>query len=438
MNSYLYKLYLSVKYRKKNYPVSPFSILKNLLESQWWPRDKVKSYQLDRLNELLLFSKNNVSYYSKILKDVKLPIESLEEFKNNVPKIKKSDIIDNRDDFRGLNYTDQYEHTTSGSSGDPLITYISGLADAHRKAAVLRFHNTWGIKESDKSVLIWRDSETPQKSTVAWLKDYMKRRLIVNVFSLNENSIKNYYDKIEKYKPKYIRGYKSGILELADLMELNNLRFKNFRMKLAIVTAEVLTDGERAFIEKVLECKVVNEFGSADAGFFAYECPKGSMHINEESVFMYANEDNSAIVTEFYNDSMPYINYLNDDAVIISEEQCECGRTSRIISEIVGRESGYALRTDGTKITQFIFMLIFHELYRYKIENSVKKFKVFQNKNSFKVQIVPLPDYGKNCEAYIEKRMQEELGEEIKIDFELVDSIERDKSGKLRYFTRET
>lgn len=433
----IYDLYLTLKYRRKKYPESPLTILKMLLESQWWPREKIRKYQLERLNDLVGHSKENVRFYSKWYDGLRLPLTSLRDFREQVPIIKKTDIIENRIDFQGSRYTEGYEHTTSGSSGDPLVTYISGMADAHRKAAVLRFHDTWGIKEKDKSVLIWRGNMDGRKSVFRWLKESMKRTLVVDVFSLNRNTILDNFNKIEKYKPKYIRGYRSGMMELAELMELNKLRFKSFKLDLVIVTAEVMVESDRTFMEEIFGCKVVNEYGSADAGFFAYECPKGSMHINEESVYIHTDDEDLAIITELYNDSMPYINYLNDDVVKISNAQCECGRTSRIITEIVGRESGFALRTNGTKVTQFIFMLIFHELYRFEVPDSVKKFKVFQNKNDFRIQIVPLSAYGKKCEEYIVKRMKEELGEEINIQFEMVEQVERDKSGKLRYFIRE-
>ena len=43
---------------------------------------------------------------------------------------------------------------------------------------------------------------------------------------------------------------------------------------------------ERRFIQDVFGVKVANEYGAADGGQFAFECPEGSLHVNEESVFM--------------------------------------------------------------------------------------------------------------------------------------------------------
>jgi phenylacetate-CoA ligase len=162
------------------------------------------------------------------------------------------------------------------------------------------------------------------------------------------------------------------------------------------------------------------------------------MHINEESVFIYTDENNNAIVTELFNNSMPYINYINDDIITISDNYCECGRTSRVIEKIIGRKSGYIIKPDGSKINQFILMVIFYEVYRYKFKNSIRKFKIFQKENLFRIEIIPLENFNDSCKDYISKRMYEEIGSQIRIEFQLVDNIERDKSGKFRYFIRES
>lgn len=220
-------------------------------------------------------------------------------------------------------------------------------------------------------------------------------------------------------------------------MEKKNLRFVNFDLKVATVTAEKLYENERKYIETVLGCKVANEYGAVEAGLFAYECPMGSMHINEEAVYMYTNKKNEAIVTEFFNDSVPLINYKNEDIISISENYCTCGRTSRIINDIEGRVSGYIKRTDGTRINQLILPIIFRKFYEGKFKNSVRKYKIIQKGFFFTVKIIPLENFNKECEDYIRKSMFKEIGNDIDIKIELVEKIERGKSGKVAIFQRE-
>jgi len=219
-------------------------------------------------------------------------------------------------------------------------------------------------------------------------------------------------------------------------MHSKKLNFEQNRLKVIIVTAEILLESERNFMEKVFQTKVANEYGSSEAGLFALECPKGNMHINEESVFITSDNDNNVIVTELYNNAMPLINYVNNDRIVISDKLCNCGRTSRLVDIIEGRVDDTVKCTDGSEKTHLIFHLIFAELHYEECKNSIKQFKITQNKYNFFVEIIPDQNFNQNAVTYIKKRMFEEIGDEIQIEVKIVANIPREKSGKLRVFIR--
>ena len=318
--------------------------------------------------------------------------------------------------------------------------YISGIAETYRIAGVIRFRNWWGINLFDKSVLIWgvRATDKTNNSILATLKKKFRNRYDINVFELNEKEFLKFYNDIESFKPFYIRGYKSGILQFAELLEKLNLRFKSFEFKVAIVTSEVLLDEERRYIERVLNCKVANEYGAAEGGLYAYECDEGSMHIFEEAVYIFTNNNNIAITTELYNDHMPLINYQIGDKLYISNHNCKCGRTLRLIDQIQGRMNDVVICTDGREVSQYIFYYIINELNDIGLENAIKKYKIVQNHNHFEFFIIPGNNYhDTEIKEYILKRMNKEIGKDITVDFNLVKSIPREESGKLRFFIRE-
>ncbi len=430
-------IYQLLVFKKRNYPLSPIKIFNLLLSSQYWSREKMRIYQLERLNELLKISYESSNYYKKVFRNVDLPIKSIEEYKRMIPPIDKITIINNSEGIRTKLYTNYFKHASSGSTGDPLRIYISGLSEVYRKAGHMSFRSWWGIKDGEKSVLIMRVDSSVTRNPIKKIKKYFRKRYDLNVFDLNESNIKRYFLDIEKFKPSYIRGYKSGILEFAELMEKNQLKFNNFKLKVVIVTSEVLLEEERIIIERVLDCRVANEYGSAENGFIAFECPVGKMHIYEEANYVFNNVDNKVIITDLFNNSMPLINYENNDKIIISDEYCECGRTSRLVEKIEGRVTNYILKPDGTKLNEYILMVIFYELYtKDKHNKAIEKFKIYQNGLDFLIKIIPLENYNESCEKFIRKRMYEEIGKEIKIKFEIVEIIEREKSGKLTYFVR--
>ena len=436
MNFYFYKVYQFFKFKSIGYPKSPNQIFKFLIKSQYWTREKMKNYHLEKLNDLIKYAAKSSRYYSKIYENTDLVLLELNEFKSKIPLTNKKEIIENFQNSKTKNFTKKYKHATSGSTGEPLITYISGLSEVYREAGRMRFRSWWDIKENDKNVYIGRAYSINDGSLFFSFKKYLRRRLDIDIFHLSDSTIVKYYNDIERFKPKFIRGYKSGILELAELMDKNNLRFKNSKLKVAIVTAEILYENEKRYIEKVLNCKVANEYGAVEAGLFAYECQSGSMHINEESVYIYTNKNNEAIMTELFNDSIPLINYKNDDLILFSDEYCSCGVTSRIIKEIQGRVSGYVVRPDGSRINQLIIPIIFRKFYEDKFNRMVRRYKVIQKGNTFIIKIIPLENYNSECEDYVQKRMYEEIGNDINIKFEIVDDIKRGKNGKFTFFER--
>ncbi len=439
MNLFLFKIYQLIKFKKKKFTTNPNKLFKFLNEAQYWSKDKLHEYQLKKLNDLLLLSKESSVYYSNKFANINLPLKTITDFNNLIPLISKNEIIENFNELRTKKFTNRFEHATSGTTGNPMTIFISGQSEALRMAKHNRFHNWWGIKENDKNVYIAITKSNKQNSLYTKIAKHLRRRHDIDVFDLNENTILKYFNEIEMFRPAYIRGYKSALLELAQLMDLFNLRFTNFKLKVAIVTSEVLYDNERKYIENILECKLANEYGSVEAGIYAYECPSGSMHINEESVYISTNYKNEAIVTELDNDSMPLINYKNDDVLIISKDYCKCGRSSRVISEIKGRVTGYITRPDGSKINQIIINLILLQLNKKnEFKNTIKIFQVIQRQNEFLVKIVPLKNFKKESQKYIRKRLIEEIGESIDIKFDVVSDLDRDKSGKLRIFIDES
>ena len=283
MGRFLHNLWIYLKFIKYNSPKKPRQILKLFKKSQYWDRNELEIYQLNLLNDLLYKAVNNSIYYKKKFKDISLPLSNIEEF-NQIPCIQKQDIQANNDDIRIKSNSKTFKHTTSGSTGDPLSVYIPGLAAAIRRANLWRFLGWWSIKPHDKNVLIWGMKEKDKKLLNRIKNRYMKNLFNINVFNLNSKTIIEYFNAIEKFKPKYIRGYKSGILQFSELLIEKGIKFHSFKFNVAIVTAEILLDTEKDYIENALNCKVANEYGSAETGLIAYECPEGSMHVCEEGL----------------------------------------------------------------------------------------------------------------------------------------------------------
>jgi phenylacetate-CoA ligase len=412
------------------------AIYNKLLVTQYMNLKEINLKQEILLNKLLQFVSRSNKFYSDRFSIHPIRLNDLKKFK----MLTKKEIVDKYNSIYKKYSSIEYEHETSGSTGQPLKIISSNISEAHRMAQRLRFYQWWGIKPSDASVLLWGGIDndvTNRSNTKEKLKRYFKgKNLKIDAASLNMNTIKDYYNEMLMIKPSYIRGYRSAIYLFAYLLDKCGLRGSRLGLKVAITTSEILDDEQRDYIEEILNVKVADEYGAAEIGLIAYECPSGSKHICEELVYVYANNNNEMIVTDLHNYSMPLINYMVGDKILIENRPCICGRKSRTIVRVEGRSHDYILLENGEYMCDSIFYYAIKDLGINGFANSILQYKVIQDQLCFIFFIVKGENFQEGVEAYLRGRIQKTIGKNILIKFRYVDKIPLDKSGKLRFFER--
>lgn len=428
------------RYLYKDYSSSPMDLLIELNKSQYWNRDQLELNQIQNLKKLIEFAKNSSIFYKELYTNLDSnDIKTLDDIKM-FPSISKN-IIQENDLLIPSSRSLTFKAVTSGSTGDPLTVYLNDLAMAYRIAGRNRFYSWWGIKPYDRGILIWGEKKEDQNKKNNFLRgvynNLIKRTYKISIFKLNNETIKYYYELIFKYKPSYLYGYTSALKQFAELIVANNLNGGKLNIKIAIVTSEVLLEEDRNFIEVVLGCRVVNEYGAADAGLYAFECPHGGMHIFEESVYMTTNENDEVLTTEFHNYRMPLINYKIGDRVYFDSEVCNCGRTLRKIKSIDGRLGDVIIKPNGEHLSQYFFYYLMKDLEKDGYSGGIRKYKVIQKGQQFDFYIVKGQLFIPEIETYILQSMLKSIGNEITVKFFYIDELPREKSGKLRFFNKE-
>lgn len=433
MKKNISRILLHLQYKKRFSNYSPLKLFNFLLKSQYWQRDELEAYQLLRINKLLKIASVNTDLYHGRFDTSSIPLMQLGELLKIIPRLTKEDIKKNKDLILNKKKIAFFKYKTSGSTGRPMSIYVSKLAAADRLARLMRFLSWWDVKIYDRNILLWGTKES-DNSTRNKLKNWVKNRKIIDTLNLTDHSINELYSNIIKYRPVYIRGYTSSLLQLAKLLDKNGLILKKDRLRLIIITAEMLFEEDREFIEKVFNCRVANEYGAAELGVIANECPEGSMHLNEESIYINTDKKNNVIATDLYNYAMPLINYENEDRVQLSNKVCKCGRNGRVISNIQGRYSDFIKCPDGSEKGQVLFYYLFQELEKNGFANCIDQYKIYQKGMHFNLEIVPGIQYDDAVSGYLKSRMQERIGKEITIELIVVSEIKREPSGKLRFF----
>ena len=309
--------------------------LKFLAESQYWELDRIREFQLNRLKELVKIAYNSTPYYKEKYDSSKIhptDINSLEDIQK-IPVLSKTELLVNRERIQiKKNGEKLYFAETSGSTGKPLVFYRDQDWDAWNRASMYRGYSWYNVNPWERNGYLWGYNFSFKKRIRVKLLDELQNRF--RLFSYNKHEIDKFLNKMEK--ASYIGGYSSMIYELSK--EINNRgSYKYNNIKMVKGTSEKIYDSYQDEVKKAFGKKMISEYGSAETGLIAFECPIGNMHINMETVIV-EEENSEIIVTNLISRSFPVIRYKLGDYVELAENiKCECGRNHLIINDVLGR-----------------------------------------------------------------------------------------------------
>lgn len=429
---------LRIFYWMRGLSISPIKLYQQMKDVESWSKEQFQSHRIERLKKLFSIANMEVKYYHNGLPD-DIDHVNLVEKMENLPIVSREKMDENREDFLNQKLQKFYNHTTSGSSGYPFKVLVSLKAKCLRVASLHYFLSWWGVNLGDKHVYVWGSTERNKvsKDIASYFKNLLQNRMYINVFEINENNINSILKSISGFKPKYMRGYVSAFVEIANIIKKKKIIFKNDFCAVIVVTAEVLFDEQKELIETVFGCKVANEYGSSEVGIIGFECPKGSVHLNEYCNYVRTNKNNNVLITDLFNYKMPIINYFNKDRLVISEKKCSCGRSTKIISSIQGRITDYIVREDGIKVSSFVLNFIIMEINNSEqYENSIKQFKFVQKNSELIAEIVANDNYTSDVDAIIIQLVKLNICPDVKVKIIHKEFIPREKSGKLLFFKR--
>ena len=140
-------------------------------------------------------------------------------------------------------------------------------------------------------------------------------------------------------------------------------------------------------------------------------------------------KEGEIIVTSLENYAMPFIRYkIGDIGAIKENEMCQCGWNLSKLEKVTGRITNHFIIKNGTLIHGEYFTHLFY--YR----KWIKKFKVIQKEyDSIQVLIVSNAEKVESDISDIKKKIQLVMGEKCKVDFQYVDDIKPQKSGKFLF-----
>lgn len=404
-----------------------------LWRCQYYSIEELRNYQLKKLKEIIRHAYEKVPYYKKLFDEKKIKpgdIKSLDDLML-IPILSKDTIREKGDLFKAADFNKYNPHPvyTSGTTGTPVVLYWDKESNIVELLTMLRQFNWAGYKLGD----VFLDIRSREADFKDYKYNWKCRGLEMSTDLIKEDNFNHYLKILRKYKPKLWRGHPSSMFYLCHLLKKNEVY--DLMPKAIVPNAEALLPKYRQFIEEFTGVKILDSYGLKEHTARIGQCEKGTYHIfseygiveiiKEDGTPAMLGEEGRIIATALYNKAFPLIRYDTRDYAVASDRKCTCGRGYPTIERIMGRIDDRILTIDGRWVSGLAFAFFFVK--------GIQEAQIVQEKhNELSIFIVPTDKYSRENEAYIAKELRKKAGEEMIINFTLVENLIR-QPGKFKF-----
>ena len=361
----------------------------------------LKTYQMQKLNELLVFVTGFNEFYKEKFKEIRLPITTLREL-SNLPFTTKKELAEDQTAYPpyGRNHSypeDSYirYHQTSGTTGRPLKVLDTIASWDWWSDCWVEVLKSAGVTKKDRAYLafsfgpfigFWAAHEAVQKlGSMAIPGGSMSSEERLNSMLQNEATVLF-------CTPSYA-------LHLAEVAEKLGINIKDSTIKKIITAGEPggSVPSTRAQIENLWGAKLFDHVGMTEMGAYGYSCQEqNGLHVNETQFIVEVinpdtlehvapGERGELVLTNLGRFGYPMIRYRTGDAVVYQPKACACGNPFLFLP------GGLLGRTDDMVVIRGV------NIYPSSIEaiireyDSIKEFRIVyyteQEMNQVKIQI---------------------------------------------------
>jgi len=339
------------------------------LRFKFFSEKQIRRYQERKIRSLLSYSIRKSPFFARYYKGL-----DLKKF-SSLPVVNKKIMMDNLTDYN-----------TAGLTKDQIIDFcleVEKSRDFSKRLNGLDIGMSSGTSGNKGVEIVSRREESYMKAALFARFDFPKGekfnlafilRVSAPAFSLNKfghkltyisqlGSVEEICRQLEEVHPNVISAPPSMLKILAREKEHGRLSVQPKRI---ISYAEILYPDVKSYLLTILKCPV-HEIYKCTEGPIAITCRHGSLHINEDLVFVETLNDDGTetipgnpcrklIITDLHKTSQPIIRYALNDIVTISPGRCPCGSSFRVIEKIEGRSDDlFWARNTDTQNWQFIF-----------------------------------------------------------------------------------
>ena len=433
------------------------------LRTQWLSEGELLELQNNKLQKLIRHCYENVPYYRTVFDERHLSPDDIRTRADlaKLPVLTKQIIKEHFDELtsKDINLRKYVDGSTGGSTGTPMR--FKEDIETWNKLRGLNFRGwTWAGFYVGEKLFTLAGNSLVKKNTDGrkmMVKNLYDRLIMRNnkhdCTDITPEALKEHYQAMMKYKPAGIRGYASSLYFLAKYIEQNRLPV--CKVKVVFTTGEKLHPKYRNKIQQVFHAPVFDGYGAADGGLTAHECyMHEGLHIAEEQcvVEIVDNDGNNlpdgevghVLTTDLNNYVFPFLRYKVGDLAYIKKEMCSCGRSHRLLGEVIGREGRAIYNKQGRPFSSIVIDNMFfkdldiHTEECQRLYEKMERFQIRQDKHGDLHILIKPVDSHEPIETfdYIKDNFNIYFPDS-KVDIKFVDDIPPLPSGKEDYCVSE-
>ena len=394
-------------------------------------------YQLQKLNQMLLFVTQFNAFYGKKLQNTCLPIQSKDNL-SAIPFTLKQELANDQKQFPPFGTNHSYPessyiryHQTSGTSGKPLKILDTEESWNWWADCWIEVLKSSGVTPNDRLYLafsfgpfigFWAAYEAAKKAGA----------LVIPGGSMSSqerlNSMLDNGATTLLCTPSYA-------LHLTEVAEEMNLNLRNSSIRTIITAGEPggSVPATRQQIEDLWGAKLYDHIGMTEMGAYGFSCSEQKgIHVNESQFIVEIidsetlqptkpGERGELVLTNLGRFGYPLIRYRTGDIVVHSTDMCSCGNPYKFLpGGVLGRSDDMVV-IRGVNIFPSSLEAIIREF------PEIKEFRIIyyteKEMNQVKIQI----ESSEDVTPALSTRLRERVG--LRIDVENV------ASGTLPRFT---
>ncbi|WP_101845194.1 phenylacetate--CoA ligase family protein [Halobacillus sp. Marseille-P3879] len=389
----------------------------------------LKSYQFQRLNQLLVFTLQNNEFYQEKLKGIRFPIRGYEDL-TDLPFTFKQELAEDQENNKpvGKNYSYPLSsyvefHQTSGTTGKPIRVMDTKESWEWWSKCWQEVYKSSGVTAEDTIFIAFSFGPF-----VGFWGGYQAGKDVgcLVIPGGGQSTKQRLYNIIEN-QATVLLCTPSYALHLAEVAEQNDIDIYNSSMKTIITAGEPggSIPSVREKIEAGWGAKVFDHVGMTEMGAYGFSCSEQKgLHVNESEFIaevinpetghhVREGERGELVLTNLGRYGYPLIRYRTGDVVVHSMGKCGCGNHYRFLpGGIVGRQDEMVV-IRGTNIFPQSIEAIVREF------NGVNEFRIIYYQENGMDQVKVHYEGEQLIFEELKALLRERLG--LRVDVELVE-----------------